>query len=181
MASDNFSNCLAFTLRYEGGYVDHPGDPGGATNLGVTHATLALWRGRAVSKTDVRALTRAEAGAIYRKLYWDAVGADAFAPGVDAAMFDHAVHSGPKAAVKALQKAIGVRVDGVAGAATRAALAYSDPTRTILALCRSRRAFLARLSTYPTFGRGWMARIAALEKTALAMDSASMKRARPKP
>lgn len=175
MAEDNFAACLAFTLRHEGGYADHPKDPGGATNFGVTHAMLARWRGAPCTKDDVRALTSSEAGDIYRKFYWDVVGAGALAAGLDAVAFDHAVHSGPRAAVKALQKALGVRADGVCGAATRAALPYADPTRTILAMCRSRRAFLARLSTYPTFGRGWMARIAALETTALAMDRAAMK------
>ncbi len=76
MARENFERALALVLKHEGGYVDHPADPGGATNRGVTRATLAAWRGRPVSKAEVRALTRLEASAIYRKNYWDAVRAD---------------------------------------------------------------------------------------------------------
>ena len=169
MAAHNFEACLQFTLQYEGGYVDHPADPGGATNLGITRATLARWRGGPVTKAAVRALKHEEAAAIYRRFYWSAVAGDTLPAGLDACVFDHAVHAGPARAIRALQKALGVRVDGRVGPATRAALVYADPTRTLLAVCRSRRASLARLRTFPVFGRGWNARLAALEKTAITM------------
>ena len=70
MAESNFERALACVLRHEGGYGDHPADPGGATNFGVTRATLAHHRGRPVTKAEVRALTRAEAAGIYRQRYW---------------------------------------------------------------------------------------------------------------
>ena len=81
MADDAFAACLAFTLKYEGGFVDHPADPGGATNLGVTRATLARWRRSPVSTADVKALTRDEAGEIYRRFYWRSGGQRPAAPG----------------------------------------------------------------------------------------------------
>ena len=95
MTAANFDRALTAVLRHEGGYVDHPSDPGGATNLGVTRATLAQWRGRAVSKAEVKALTRAEAAKIYRALYWDEIAGDALPAGLDFAVFDYCVNSGP--------------------------------------------------------------------------------------
>ncbi len=86
MAAETFDRALALVLDLEGGFVDHPRDPGGATNLGITRATLAKARGRPVSVVDVKALTRAEAGTIYRRLYWNAVKADELPPGLDLAV-----------------------------------------------------------------------------------------------
>lgn len=68
---DTFPRALALVLAQEGGYADHPYDPGGATNFGITIATLRDWRGRPVSKADVRALGRDEVAAIYRARYWN--------------------------------------------------------------------------------------------------------------
>ena len=171
MASENFEYCLRLTLKYEGGYVDHPADPGGATNLGITRRTLARYRGRAVSKAEVRALTRTEAAAIYRKYYWDAVHGDTLPAGVDAALFDHAVNSGPGAAIKCLQRALGVAVNGRMGPATLAALRAADPASLVSDLVARRRSFLMRLRTFRTFGRGWMRRVKAIETAALAMTA----------
>ena len=168
-SSENFETCLQMTLKHEGGYVDHPADPGGATNLGVTRRTLARFRGRAVSKAEVRALTREEAALIYRKYYWDAVHGDALPAGVDAALFDHAVNSGPGAAIKCLQRALGVAVNGKMGPATRAALRMANPAELVRDLIARRRRFLMRLRTFRTFGRGWMRRVKAVERAALAM------------
>ncbi len=95
MASATFERALDLVLSFEGGFVHDPRDPGGATNLGVTQATLARACGRPVSIDEVRALTRAEAGAIYRRLYWTAIRGDALPAGLDLAVFDCAVNSGP--------------------------------------------------------------------------------------
>src|SRR3954447_9587673 len=102
MARDAFANCLAFVLEEEGGYSDMPGDPGGATNMGITRATLADWRGAPVSKDDVLSLERDEAAAIYRRRYWDAIRGDELPAGLDLALFDDAVNSGPRMAVRDL-------------------------------------------------------------------------------
>jgi lysozyme family protein len=169
MAMGNFARCLAHTLRHEGGYVDHPSDPGGATNLGITRATLADWRGRAVSKDDVRALTRAEASDIYRRRYWDAVSGDQLPAGVDLAVFDYAVNSGPRRAALALQARLGVARDGVVGPQTIAASRQADAAVLIRAICGERRGFLGRLRIFTVFGRGWLRRIAAVERAAIQM------------
>jgi lysozyme family protein len=169
MAANNFEPSLAQVLRHEGGYVNHPSDPGGATNLGITAATLARARGRPMTSAEVAALTRAEAVAIYRRFFWNPVCGDALPPGLDHAVFDLSVNSGPGRAARLLQRVLSVPEDGVVGPATLAAAKASDPGETVRALQRERLAFLKRLSTWPVFGRGWQARVAAVEREALAL------------
>ncbi len=169
MTAANFTRALELVLAHEGGYADHPKDPGGATNLGITHATLTRWRGRPVSKAEVRALTRSEAGDIYRKQYWDAVRGDALPSGLDLAVFDYAVNSGPARAAKVLQRLVAVTVDGRIGPQTLAALEGRDAGRLIRELSAARRSFLARLDAFAVFGRGWMARVDGTERAALAL------------
>lgn len=166
MSKTNFNAALAFVLRFEGGYVDHPADPGGATNMGITRASLAEWRGTPVSKDEVRGLSRAEAAAIYRARYWDAVRGDELPSGLDLAAFDLAVNSGPSRAVRLLQRAAKVVEDGRLGPLTLAACHQADTARMVASLCELRRVFLRALPTYPVFGRGWMARVDALENQA---------------
>jgi lysozyme family protein len=173
MAASSFERALALVLRHEGGYVDHPRDPGGATNLGVTLATLSHARGRPATKADVRELTRAEAAGIYRRSYWDAVQGDDLPAGIDLLLFDLAVNSGPARAVRILQRALGVAEDGVAGPRTRAALARADPKAVIAAVTRERLLFLQRLPTWPTFGRGWRRRAQAIEQEAHALQASA--------
>ena len=112
MARSNVSAALTHVLAQEGGYVDHPADPGGATNKGITIQTLAQWRGHAVTKDDVRNLSIKEAGEMYHARYWQAVHADDLPAGLDLAMFDYAVNSGPARAIKTLQQALGLTPDG---------------------------------------------------------------------
>lgn len=172
MTERNFEAALAEVLRHEGGYSDHPADPGGATMMGITLATLSAWRGAAASRADLRALTRAEAGAIYRRRYWVAIRGDRLPSGLDLALFDFAVNSGPSRAARCLQQVLGVRVDGRIGPETLAAARGAGEAHlaaTIRALCARRRAFLGQLAGFPTFGRGWERRVAAIEKVALAL------------
>lgn len=105
-----------WVLEYEGGFVNHPRDPGGATNMGITRRTLAAWRGHPVSVQDVRDLTKSEAMAIYKAHYWDAVQGDRLPRGLDYAVYDYAVNSGPGRAARDLQRCLGVTVDGIIGA-----------------------------------------------------------------
>jgi len=180
--ADRFDACLTEILRHEGGYVDHPDDPGGATNMGITRKTLARWRKvspwTALPKEEVAALTRGEAGAIYRANYWNAAKAGAMPGGLDLALFDFAVNSGPDRAVRTLQAALGVAADGEIGPVTLAAIAKGDTRRLINALCDRRIGFLERLATFATFGRGWTQRVAAIRAAALASadKSSSMQR-----
>ena len=162
-AASRFPVSVIRVLAVEGGYVEHRVDPGGATKHGVTRARLAQHRGRPVTKAEVRGLTIAEAVAIYRTLYWDALAADELPPGVDHALFDFAVHSGVPRAARALQRALGVADDGRIGRATIAAAREADATLMLGRLCAERRAFMSGLSTWRTFGRGWSARMNAVE------------------
>lgn len=168
---DNFQACFDRLMKSEGGYVDHPKDPGGATNLGVTQATLSTWRRQPATKTDVRNLTRVEAAEIYRARYWSAVRGDDLPAGVDYAVFDYAVNSGPGAAIKALQRALGVTADGALGPATLAAARQAQPAALVRAIGRERLGLLQRLTTWATFGKGWGRRCKEVEVAACAMAS----------
>ena len=172
MATSNFDACLKKVLEHEGGYVDHPADPGGATNLGITRATLARWRGRAVSKAEVKALTRVEAAKIYRAFYWDEIAGDALPAGLDFAVFDYCVNSGPGRAARALQTVAGVKADGRIGKITLAAVNAVEPAALITAYCRKRLSFLESLKTFAVFGRGWRRRVRETETLALSMATA---------
>jgi lysozyme family protein len=158
-------------LEHEGGYADHPSDPGGATNMGITHKTLARWRGVApwwdLPKSEVKALTRAEASAIYKALYWERCRAASLPAGLDLAVFDYAVNSGSGRAVGVLQALVGVVQDGFVGPVTLAAVQRRDPRALIEALCDQRMGFLQRLATWATFGRGWTSRVTDIRATAL--------------
>lgn len=162
-ATSRFEASLARVLAVEGGYAEHRADSGGATKYGITRRRLAQHRGRAVSKSEVRALTTAEATVIYRAMYWDALRGDELPAGIDHAVFDFAVHSGVPRAVRALQRAVGVAEDGRIGPATLAAARKADAELALARLCADRLAFMTGLSAWGTFGRGWSARLGMLE------------------
>lgn len=152
-------------LAREGGFVDHPDDKGGATNFGITQATLAAHRWRGVTVEDVRNLTEQEARAIYSQRYVTAPGFDRIASDpLRAALVDYAVHSGPVAAIKALQRRLGVDVDGVLGPATQRAANLEDGRRLALGVLAGRLRHLGRIITdspsQATFAAGWMNRVA---------------------
>lgn len=162
--TSNFDRCLGFVLQWEGGYVDHPKDPGGATNMGITHKTLSAWRRVPVTKDDVRALTRGEAALIYEARYWIKVWGSHLPEGIDLVTFDWAVNSGPRRAVRALQRTIDATPDGWMGPKTMGALRRTldvgrgVKVRIVDEMCDRRQAFYEGLRTWPTFGKGWTRR-----------------------
>lgn len=165
-----FDRALAAVLLHEGGYVNHPKDPGGATNKGVTQAVYDDWRARqGQPKRSVREIEQGEVGAIYRRDYWDRVKADDLPAGVDYAVFDYAVNSGVNRASRFLQAVVSVEQDGAIGPGTLAAVKDMPPAAVIETLCAKRLAFLKGLPTWPTFGKGWGARVAGVRKLALEM------------
>lgn len=166
-----FSECLPLILQHEGGYVDHPKDPGGATNLGVTLRTLQEWRGRHVTKAEVRALTAKDVAPIYEARYWRAASCDKLPPGVDYMAFDLAVNSGPGRAARYLQEAVGVNADGAIGPMTLEAVSDADPVHVVRAISARRERFYRSLDTFPTFGKGWLRRLKEVTDKALEMAS----------
>ena len=156
-------NIQSYVLASEGGYVNHPRDPGKATNMGITIATLRAWRGTKVTNEDVRNLTQAEALAIYKAQYWDTVRADLLPLGLDYLTFDYAVNSGPARAIKDLQRTVGADADGVIGQKTLSKIKEyisKNGMKALLNAYATRRwNFVQGLSTFSTFGNGWRRRI----------------------
>lgn len=165
----NFGIALAHVLRHEGGYVFHKLDPGGMTNLGVTKRVLESWTGKPASEADMRALNPIKVAPLYRARYWDAVRGDDLPAGVDYAVFDAAVNSGPVQAAKWLQRAMGVADDGKIGPATLAAVCAMPAVDVVAAFTERRRQFLKGLPTWGTFGKGWDRRVTSVANEAKRM------------
>lgn len=165
----NFAFCLKEVLRHEGGWADHPKDPGGATMRGITIGTYSQWKGRRMSKEALRAITDEEVAAIYKRNYWDKVRGDDLPSGLDFVAFDAAVNSGPARGAKWLQQALGVAADGKIGPKTLAAAEAANAPVVIEAALNARLAFMRSLRTWPTFGKGWTRRIDGVRKAALAL------------
>jgi lysozyme family protein len=163
-----FAECVAIVLGHEGGFVNHPSDPGGATNRGITLRTLRDWRGDdTLTADDVRNMTEAEAREIYLARYWNPVRGEDLPPGVDLAVFDWAVLGGVGRSARHLQEALGVTADGAIGRQTLDALRRADPADVIRDVCAKR---LAHLQTRPhraAFINGWTARVRAIERSAM--------------
>lgn len=165
----NFAEALQAVLKHEGGYVNHPEDPGGMTNLGVTKRVWEEWVGHPVDEKAMRALTPARVGPMYKAKYWDKVKGDVLPAGVDYVVFDAAVNSGPGRAAKWLQACVGVEADGDIGPKTLAAVAAFDPAELVEDYAKRRLSFLMDLKTWPTFGKGWSRRVAEVQTSASSM------------
>lgn len=166
---DRFAEVLPVTLRYEGGYSNDPHDPGGPTMKGVIQRVYDGYRdGRGQPRQSVRRISDAEVLDIYRANYWNLVRGDELPPGLDLAVFDFGVNSGPATATRKLQAVLGLRQDGMMGAATLAEAARRDPVWLIRQYIQARRAYLRSLPTFWRFGEGWMSRCEDLEHQSLA-------------
>lgn len=148
----NFDEAFELLIGHEGGYVNHPNDPGGETKYGISK--------RAYPTEDIAGLTLERAKVIYRRDYWDRVEADSLPPEIRFDVFDVAVNSGVGTAVKMLQRASFAEADGVLGPRTRLAIKSMNPLVLFARINGARLAFMADLPTWPTFGRGWAKRIA---------------------
>lgn len=166
---DNFDRCLPITLAQEGGFVDNPNDPGGATNLGITLKTLEAWRGTQVTVQDVRDLTKQEAAEIYRANYWLPSRCNELPLGIDLMVFDFGVNAGPRTSVKLIQRAVGVTDDGSVGPITLKAVNAANPKSLVDALADARLAYYRSLPTFNVFGKGWTSRTDQVKSAALLM------------
>jgi len=167
----NFDAALKAILHHEGGFVNHPSDPGGMTNLGVTKKVWEEWVGHEVDEKAMRALTPELVGPMYKAKYWDKIKGDDLPEGVDYAVFDAAVNSGPGRAAKWLQSCVGVEPDGGIGPKTLAAVAAFDPKELVEDYAKRRLSFLMDLPHWGTFGKGWGRRVAEVQSTASSMTA----------
>ena len=161
MAASTYDEALRRLLVHEGGYSNHPSDPGGPTNFGITIADYRRYVKPDATAADVRAMSVDDAKAIYRKRYWDVQRCDELPAGVDYSVFDYGVNSGIGRSGKVLRRVVGLPDD--TSVVTDQVLAYArvrDPKVLVAAICDERLAFLKSLRTWPVFGRGWGTRVA---------------------
>lgn len=168
-----FDESLALILRHEGGFSDHPRDPGGITMMGVTKRTWQEWTGKPATKADMRALTVAKVAPLYKARYWNLVRGDDLPPALALCVFDHAVNAGPGRAARMLQSLVNASVDGQIGPATLRAVQALAAAKGLPELIRryqnARRDYYRSLGTFATFGRGWLRRCDETETAALRM------------
>ena len=167
----NFSECLKLVLHHEGGYVNHPKDPGGETNMGVTKRVYEEFGGT----KDMKDLEFEDVMPIYKKNYWDRVKADNLPAGLDLCVFDFGVNAGTGRAAKYLQSLVGATADGAIGPNTlktvEVYVQIEGIEATIEAYQKNRQGYYEKLKTFETFGRGWTRRNNETTEAALKMVS----------
>lgn len=181
MTRANYHQIMKWVRAHEGGFSDHPDDPGGRTNYGITEATYNAFRAsKGQGRRNVRLIDEIEVKEIYRLQYWSRVQGDRLPDGLDYCVMDYAVNSGPARAVKVLQRILGVEADGVVGAVTLAAARAQSPVRIINDICDERMRFLKKLKHWPKFKTGWTRRVAdvRLNSVSLAENGATEGQAR---
>lgn len=161
-----FDEAFHLLLGHEGGFTDDPRDPGnwtgGRVGAGELRGTKFGIAANTYPDEDIRNLTVERAKAIYRRDFWNPARADDLPAEVRYAVFDAAVNSGVRQAVRWLQRAVGVRDDGVIGPVTLAAVNATEPQALLRRMLSQRLRFMTDLSSWPSFGRGWARRIASL-------------------
>ena len=147
----SFDKAFALTVGVEGGYVNDPADPGGETKYGVSK--------RAHPDVDIKSLTLEQAQAIYKRDYWQQASCERMPPKIAIAVFDSAVHHGPKTAIKLLQRALKVADDGEYGRITHGTLQSRDANETLDLLLAQRAIYLTTCPAWPTYKLGWLKRL----------------------
>ena len=166
---ENFQKSLALLLKSEGGFVNHPSDPGGMTNLGVTRRAWESYVQRQVDEAEMRGLTPEIVAPFYKARYWDACKCDQLPLGVDYAVFDFAVNAGVSRASKTMQAALGTAADGIVGPATLGVAVNADPDEFLEKFSAAKEHFYRGLQTFDVFGKGWLRRVSEVKQTAEGM------------
>ena len=167
--NQNFDKCMSMLLKHEGGYVNHPSDPGGMTNLGITKRTYDEYHGTDIDEEGMRNLKKSGVEPIYRQNYWNRCRCQDLPSGVDWAVFDFAVNAGTGRAAKALQKAVEVEQDGFIGPLTLMKVKHHEVVNIINRIATYREQFYRSLSTFDTFGKGWIRRNDETREQAISM------------
>lgn len=162
-----FDDCLAFTLKEEGGFSNNPADPGGATNFGITQATLSDYLGRPATLEDVQNISHDTVAGVYTNI-WNALLCNQLPVGVDLMVFDFGVNAGNRRSVLVLQSVVGAYEDGLIGDETLAAVHATPVVGGILHLADEQCSYYRTRGSFPTFGRGWLARTERRKEAALA-------------
>lgn len=173
----NWDKSFELVIHHEGGFTNDQRDPGnklpdgrqGSTNLGLTQKNWEAHVGQQVTQDDMKALTQEDVKPIYKKNYWDAVKGDDLPSGVDYAMFDLAINSGPNRAVKVLQTALQVTPDGAIGPKTMKAIQDADAEELLTKFSQAKEDFYKSLPTFTTYGKGWLRRVAEVQTSAQSM------------
>lgn len=163
----NFRHCLDLVLQSEGGWVNHPSDPGGETNLGVTKRVWEEWVGHPVE--SLKKLTKDDVAPLYEQKYWRPCYGEVLPRGLDYSLFTFGVNAGPGRSVKLLQQSLGLVCDGIIGPRVREKLSNSNIADVIQRFTKLRREYYRSLATFSIFGRGWIARTNKEEQEALNM------------
>ena len=146
----SFETAVNTTLQYEGGYVNDPNDPGGETNFGISK--------KAYPNLDIKNLIIDDAKAIYKRDYWYKLNLDTLPEGISSCVFDSAVNQGTKAASVLLQRAAGVKDDGVIGPMTLAAVKSKDPMHLIRDFTVQRILMYSKLPIWSIYSKNWTQR-----------------------
>lgn len=158
---DNFNQSLAYVLQNEGLWSDNPKDPGGATMKGITFAVFKNFKNNPnLTKQDLLHINDQDVHDIYKQLYWDKIRGDDLPCGVDYAVFDAAVNMGVNRAAKLLQESVGVNPDGVIGNITLGVINKTNKLSLLENFAAEKKQFYQSLSTFNTFGKGWLNRVA---------------------
>ena len=165
----NFKECLDLVLKSEGGFVHHPSDPGGMTNLGVTKRVWQEYTGHEADEKEMRSLTPEKVAPLYEQKYWRPCYGEVLPRGLDFVVFSMGVNAGPGRSVKLLQQALGCVPDGVIGPRTRELISNSNCATLITKFSEARREYYRALKNFPVFGKGWLARVDREESEALNM------------
>jgi lysozyme family protein len=181
MARSTYDQALVRLLAHEGGYTNHPSDPGGPTNFGITIGDYRRYVNADATAADIRTMRVDQAKAIYRARYWATMRCDELPAGLDYATFDYGVNSGTGRAAKVLQRLVGLPADGRMSDAVIAAVQKQNTGDLIVRLCDERLAFLKRLKTWPVFGTGWGRRVADVRAAALTMAAQAKAPAKTEP
>lgn len=174
MSALSLSVSLSRLLAHEGGYTNHPSDPGGPTNFGITLYDYRKYLNRNATSATLKAMRVEEAAVIYRARYWDALRCDELPAGVDYVVFDYGVNSGVGRSGKVLRRLLNLSDASAAiGDDVIAAARACDAAALVGKICDERLRFLKSLKTWPVFGKGWGRRVAEVRAAALAMAKAA--------